>query len=148
MVRHDINAETGAAAIILVRLAVGAVFFSEGIQKFLFPQELGVGRFTTIGIPAPHLMAPFVGVVEIGCAVLLLLGLFTRLAAVPLLVDMMVAIATTKIPILLKSGVWSMAHEARTDWAMFLGSLFLLLAGPGQWSFDAWRDRAHGTRHG
>jgi uncharacterized membrane protein YphA (DoxX/SURF4 family) len=146
MIRSDV--ETGAAAIILVRLAVGAVFLSEGIQKFLSPQELGVGRFTTIGIPAPHLMAPFVGGVEIACGVLLLIGLFTRLAAVPLLVDMMVAIATTKIPILLKSGVWSMAHEARTDWTMFLGSLFLLLMGPGQWSLDAWRGRARRPRHG
>jgi uncharacterized membrane protein YphA (DoxX/SURF4 family) len=148
MVRSDVNTEAGAAAIILVRLAVGAVFLSEGIQKFLFPQDLGVGRFTTIGILAPNLMAPFVGVVEIGCGGLLLLGLFTRLAAVPLLIDMSVAIATTKIPIFLKSGVWSMAHEARTDWTMFLGSLFLLLAGPGRWSLDAWRDRAHDSPHG
>ena len=130
-----------SAAIILVRLSLGAVFLSEGLQKFLFPQPLGVGRFATIGIPAPGIMAPFVGVFEIGCGVLVLVGLFTRLAAIPLMVDMIVAIATTKVPILLKSGFWSMAHEARTDWAMLLGALFLLLAGPGRWSLDAWAGR-------
>jgi uncharacterized membrane protein YphA (DoxX/SURF4 family) len=98
---------------------------------------LGVGRFTTIGLPAPQILAPFVGIVEIACGSLLLVGLFTRLAAVPLVVDMLVAIATTKVPILLKSGFWAMAHEARTDWAMLLGSLFLLSTGPGPWSMDA-----------
>jgi uncharacterized membrane protein YphA (DoxX/SURF4 family) len=123
------------AAVILIRLAVGGVFLSEGIQKFLFP-ALGVGRFAKIGIPMPEFTAPFVGVFEVGCGALLLLGLLTRLAAVPLIVDMMVAIATTKIPILLKDGFWSMAHEARTDYAMILGSVFLLGVGAGQWSLD------------
>lgn len=130
------------ASVILVRLAVGAIFLSEGIQKFLFPEALGAGRFTTIGIPAPEVMAPFVGVCEIGAGALVLVGLFTRLAAFPLVADMIVAIASTKIPILLKDGFWKMAHEARTDWAMLLGALFLALAGPGPWSLDARRGRA------
>src|SRR5258708_4310814 len=108
------------AAAILVRLIVGAVFLSEGIQKFLYPADLGVGRFTKIGIPSPEIMAPFVGVVEIICGTLILIGLLTRLAAVLLIIDMIVAISTTKIPMLLKSGFWAMAHEARTDWAMLL----------------------------
>ena len=140
------NRTAGARAIVLVRLAVGAVFLSEGLQKFLFPDTLGVGRFATIGIPWPEFMAPLVGVFEIGCGLLLLLGLFTRLAAIPLIVDMVVAIGTTKVPILAKSGFWSMAHEARTDWAMLLGSLFLLIAGPGPWSLDARRVREEGHR--
>ena len=123
--------------VILIRLAVGAVFLTEGIQKFLFPDALGVGRFTKIGIPAPEIMAPFVGVVEIGCGALLILGLLTRLAAVPLIVDMLVAIATTKIPILLKSGFWAMAHEARTDYTMLFACLFFLIVGAGRWSMDA-----------
>jgi uncharacterized membrane protein YphA (DoxX/SURF4 family) len=123
-------------AIILVRLSIGAVFLSEGIQKFLFPDALGVGRFATIGLPAPYVLAPFVGIVEIVGGSLVLLGLFTRLAAVPLVVDMLVAIATTKVPILAKSGFWAMAHEGRTDWAMLLGSLFLMLVGAGRWSLD------------
>ena len=91
---------------------------SEGIQKFLFADALGVGRFVKIGIPAPAFTAPFVGVVEIVCGGLLALGLVTRLAAIPLIIDMLVAIASTKIPILMKSGFWAMAHEARTDYAM------------------------------
>lgn len=124
-------------AVILIRLAVGAVFLSEGIQKFLYPADLGVGRFVKIGIPAPQVMAPFVGVIEIVCGAMILLGLLTRLAAIPLIIDMLVAISTTKIPILLKSGFWAMAHEARTDFAMLLGSIFLLITGACVWSMDA-----------
>lgn len=124
-------------AVILVRLLVGLVFLSEGIQKFLFPDALGVGRFTKIGIPAPEIMAPFVGVFEIGCGALLIVGLVTRLAAIPLIIDMLVAITTTKIPLLIKGGFWAMAHEARTDVCMLLGSLFLLIVGAGLWSADA-----------
>jgi putative oxidoreductase len=134
-------ATNAPAAVILVRLSVGGVFLSEGIQKFLFPDALGVGRFAKIGIPAPEVMAPFVGVCEIVCGDLFLLGLLTRFAAVTMIIDMLVAISTTKFPILLKSGFWSMAHEARTDWAMLLGSMFLLVVGAGSWSIDAWLAR-------
>src|SRR5689334_2642493 len=101
-----VAATQAPAATLLIRLAVGGIFLSEGVQKFLFADELGVGRFIKIGIPAPAVLAPFVGVVEIGCGLLVLLGLVTRLAAVPLIIDMLVAIATTKLPILMKSGVW------------------------------------------
>jgi uncharacterized membrane protein YphA (DoxX/SURF4 family) len=125
------------AAVILVRLVIGAVFLSEGIQKFLYPDALGVGRFAKIGIPAPKIMAPFVDVCEIVCGGLFLLGLLTRFAAVTMMIDMLVAISTTKVPLLLKDGFWAMAHEARTDWAMLLGSLFLLIVGAGSWSLDA-----------
>ena len=124
-------------ATVLVRLLVGAVFLSEGLQKFLFPAALGVGRFAKIGIPWPEVTAPFVGVFEIGCGLLVLLGLATRLAAIPLLIDMLVAIATTKLPMLVTSGFWAMAHEARTDWSMLLGALYLLVVGGGPWSVDA-----------
>jgi uncharacterized membrane protein YphA (DoxX/SURF4 family) len=125
------------AAVILVRLLVGGVFLSEGIQKFLFPDALGVGRFIKIGIPAACVLAPFVGVVEIVGGLLLIVGLLTRLAAIPLIIDMLVAIATTKIPILVESGFWAAAHEARTDYAMLLGLIFLLLVGAGPLSVDA-----------
>ena len=133
------------AATVVVRLLVGGVFVSEGMQKFLFPGALGVGRFIKIGIPAPTVMAPFVGVVEIVCGVLVIAGLLTRVAAVLLIIDMLVAIATTKIPILIKSGFWAMAHEARTDYTMLLGSIFLLLVGAGPLSIDA---RLAGRRQG
>jgi putative oxidoreductase len=147
---QKIIATNAPATVILIRILVGAVFLSEGIQKFLFPDENGPGRFAKIGIPSPDVMAPFVGVVEVVCGALILLGFLTRLAAIPLIVDMLVAIVSTKIPILLGYGFWGfslrnvpyygfwgMAHEARTDFSMLLGSLFLLLVGAGAWSIDA-----------
>jgi putative oxidoreductase len=127
----------GAAANVLVRALVGPVFLSEGVQKFLFPEALGVGRFMKIGIPMPQMSAPLVGVVEIIAGALLLVGLFTRLAAILLLVDISVAIATTKLPMIITKGFWAAAHEARTDWSMFLGLVFLLVAGAGSRSLDA-----------
>lgn len=125
------------AAVILIRLLVGAVFLSEGLQKFLFPDQLGAGRFLKIGLPMPELLAPFVGSFEIVCGGLVLMGLLTRLAAIPLLIIMGVALTTTKFPMLADLGFWTMAHEMRTDWSMFLGSLFLLITGAGSWSLDA-----------
>lgn len=146
-------------ATVLVRVAVGAVFLSEGIQKFLLPDELGAGRLARIGIPWPEVLGPFVGAVEICCGALVLTGLVTRLAAIVLSFDMMVAIVATKIPILLghgfwgfadpsarETGFWSMAHESRTDFAMLLGSLFLAIVGAGAWSLDARLGRAGGAR--
>jgi uncharacterized membrane protein YphA (DoxX/SURF4 family) len=126
------------AAVILIRFMVGAVFLSEGTQKFLFPDQLGAGRFLKIGLPMPEFLGPFVGSFEIVCGSLVLLGLLTRLAVIPLLVIMAVALATTKWPIVVEQGFWAMVHEARTDWSMSLGSLFLLITGAGPWSLDAW----------
>ncbi len=134
--RDSTALEKKPIANLLIRMIVGCVFLSEGIQKFLFVDAQGVGRFIKIGIPAPEIMAPFVGVVEIVCGLLVLAGLFTRLAVIPLIIDMLVAISTTKIPMLMDKGFWAMAHEARTDWSMLLGSIFLLIAGGGQWSLD------------
>ena len=125
------------SAVILVRLMVGAVFLSEGVQKFLFPAEVGAGRFAKIGLPSPEIVAPFVGCFEIACGALVLFGFLTRLAVVPLIVIMLTAIGTTKFPILAEHGFWKMAHEARTDWSMLLGSLFLLIVGAGSLSVDA-----------
>jgi uncharacterized membrane protein YphA (DoxX/SURF4 family) len=118
-------------AVLLIRVMVGGVFVSEGVQKFLFPDQLGVGRFTKVGLPSPELLAPFVGTMEIICGSLVLLGLITRLATLPLLAIMSVALATTESPILFNQGFWAAAHEARTDWSLFLGALFLLLLGAG-----------------
>ena len=138
------------AAVVLIRLLVGGVFFEEGIQKFLFPELMGAGRFGRIGIPWPNATGPFVGAVEIFFGALLLIGFFTRLAAIPLLANISVAIVSTKIPILLgrgygpfhlaqlhRYGLWSMLSEARTDCSMLLGLLFLLCVGAGPWSLDA-----------
>ena len=126
------------AAVVLIRLMVGTVFLSEGIQKFLFPEQLGAGRFLKIGLPMPELLGPFVGTVEMACGSLVLLGLLTRVAVVPLIVIMAVALTTTKWPMLATQGFWHMAHESRTDWSMLLASLYLLLVGAGhRWSLDA-----------
>ena len=130
-------------ATILVRLLVGWVFLSEGIQKFLFPAALGVGRFAKIGIPAPQFFGPFVGVVEIVCGTLIILGLLTRLAAIPLLIDITVAILTTKVPMLAKAGFWATMHESRVDLCMWLGTLFLLIVGAGGYSLD---EKVFGSR--
>lgn len=121
---------------ILIRLMVGAVFLSEGIQKFLFPGSLGTGRFKKIGIPDPEFFGPFVGSFEVTCGLLILIGLFTRMAAIPLIIIMLVAITTTKVPLLASEGIWKMLHDSRTDWAMLLGSIFLLIRGGGKWSLD------------
>jgi putative oxidoreductase len=143
--------ETNApSSVFLIRLVVGGVFLSEGIQKFLYPAENGAGRFLRIGIPAPDVMGPFVGVAEIVCGALILIGFLTRFAAIPLIINMFVAILSTKIPILLGHGfwgfslrnvpyygIWGMLHEARTDFAMLFGSIFLLIVGAGLWSIDA-----------
>jgi putative oxidoreductase len=151
---------TAGPTVIIIRLLVGWVFVSEGIQKFLFSEAVGAGRFEKIGIPAPELMGPFVGGVEIVCGLLILAGLLTRLAALPLLVSMTVAVVSTKIPILLGTGFagfslpklaqygpWSMLHEARTDFSMVLGLFFLLIVGGGRWSLDAWLSARGGGRN-
>jgi putative oxidoreductase len=128
--------------ILLVRILVGWVFLSEGIQKFLFPASLGAGRFTKIGIVAPQFTGPLVGVVEIVCGSLLILGLFTVLAVGPLLIDILVAIATTKLPMLAKQGFWATMHEGRTDFCMLLGLIAIALLGAGSISLDKRRREA------
>ncbi|PSQ77104.1 MAG: DoxX family protein [Bacteroidetes bacterium QH_7_62_13] len=136
----------------VVRLMVGVVFVSEGLQKFLLPDVRGPGRFAEIGFPAPEFFGFGVGTVEVTCGVLVLLGLYARWAAVPLALIMAGALITTKLPILLGHGFgpfgvreldtygfWAMMHAARTDWAMLLGALVLILAGAGPRSLDAMR---------
>ncbi len=125
-----------AKTTILIRLIVGVVFLSEGIQKFLFPDDRGAGRFEKIGLPAPEFLGTFVGSFEVICGALVLLGLFTRLASIPLLIIMLVALFTTKIEILSNDGIWEMLHASRTDWSMLLGSLFLLIKGSGRYGID------------
>lgn len=123
-------------SILLIRLVPGIVFFLEGIQKFLYADTLGVGRFVNIGIPHAAFWAPFVGVVEIVCGTLIIFGLFTRLATIPLLINMVVAFIYTKWPLLLEKGFLPMFHEWRTDYSMILSLIFLLVAGAGRSSID------------
>jgi putative oxidoreductase len=146
-----ITAPTGSNANVLIRFVVGGVFLNEGILKFLYPMWQASGRFAKIGIPYPDFVGPFVGTVETVCGALVILGLLTRPAAFALFIDISVAIFTTKIPVLLghgflgfslifsdpQYGFLTMVHEARTDFAMWFGLLFLLITGPGRWSADA-----------
>lgn len=149
-----LRAGAAPSATVLIRIMVGAVFLAEGMQKFLYPAEVGAGRFARIGIPYAEWLGPWVGGVEIVCGTLVLVGLFTRLAVLPLLGVMAVAFVTTKLPILLGQdlgpfqvrqlpydGFWGFAHESRTDFSMVMGSLFLLFVGPGSFSLDARRRR-------
>jgi uncharacterized membrane protein YphA (DoxX/SURF4 family) len=122
--------------IILIRLMVGLVFLSEGIQKFLFPEALGIGRFATIGIPYPHFFAPFAGSFEIICSLLVIIGFHTKIAAIPLLIVIITAIISTKIPFFIHKGFWAAAHEGRTDFCMLMGLIFLMIRGSGNWSLD------------
>jgi uncharacterized membrane protein YphA (DoxX/SURF4 family) len=159
MLNRGILATSASGWSILIRLLVGlVVFFPEGIQKLVFADILGAGRFAKIGIPFPEIMGPFVGVVETICGALIIVGLLTRLAAIPLIIIMIVAILSTKIPILLghdfwifhvsklpRYGFWSMAHEARADFTMLLGCLYLLIEGAGVWSLDAMVSRRRGS---
>jgi putative oxidoreductase len=124
------------SGLLLLRWLVGWVFLSEGIQKFLFPAALGAGRFEKIGIPDPQFLAPFVGAIEIVCGTLLILGFFTIFAVWPLLTVILVAITTTKGPLLLKQGFWAAMHEGRTDFCMIVGLLAIALLGPGPFSID------------
>lgn len=122
---------------ILIRLMVGAVFLSEGIQKFLFPALRGAGRFEKIGLPSPDFLGSFVGFFEILSGLLILIGLLTRFAAIVPIIIMLVAIATTKSTVLQEEGFWAMLHGSRTDWAMLLGGIYLLVRGGGRWSIDS-----------
>lgn len=145
-------------SIFLIRLSVGlVVFFPEGLQKLLFPGILGAGRFAAIGIPWPDLLGPFVGGIETVCGAAVIAGLLTRLAVIPLIVILIVAVLSTKIPILLghdflifhlprlsRYGFWSMQHEARVDLCMLLACVYLLIAGSGACSIDARLQRRFG----
>ena len=118
---------------ILVRLVVGLIFLTEGIQKYLFPELLGTGRFLKIGFSDPSFWAYFTGTFEIICGTLIVLGLLIRLAVIPPFIIMMVAFVTTKWPLLIDKGFWPFAHEYRTDFAMTLLLIYLFLYGAGKW---------------
>ncbi len=132
-------------SVIFIRVAVGLIFLTQGILKYLDP-HMGVLRFARIGFPMPDFTAHFVGAFEIICGILVLIGLLTRLASIPLLIVILTAIATTKIPELFhpNQGFWFMVSDARTDFAMTMSLLFLISVGGGAWSLDAriWKEEA------
>lgn len=130
---------------LLVRLVVGLVFLTEGIQKYLFPELLGTGRFLKIGFSDPAFWAYFTGTFEIVCGTLIVLGLIVRLAVIPPFIIMMVAFITTKWPMLMDKGFWPFAHEYRTDFAMTLLLIYLFLYGAGNWKNNSHVDKQNKT---
>jgi putative oxidoreductase len=146
----------GPGATLLIRVMAGTVFLWEGILKFVYPNQ-GVGRFTKLGFPFPHFTATADGWLEIIGGILLLTGLMTRLIALPFIIEMVVAMASTKIPLYLGTsplplppvppqiGFWAVLHEIRSEYAQLLNCAFLLMVGPGPWSIDALLAR-HATK--
>ena len=138
----------GPRAALIIRLMAGSVFLWEGLMKFVFPNQ-GIGRFTKLGFPAPHLVATADGWFEIIGGLLLLTGFLTRLIAIPFIIEMIVAMASTKIPLYLGTsplplppvppqiGFWAVLHEIRSEYAQLSCCAFLLFTGPGVWSIDA-----------
>jgi putative oxidoreductase len=153
MTLNQFTATRASGAVVLIRLYVGLIFAGEGMLKFLRPDVLGPGRFDKVGIPASTFFAYLDGLFEIGCGALILAGLLTRLAAVPMIVDMIGALTITKVPILWghaplyprEGGFWDFFHEGRLEVAMLCGSIFLLIVGSGGYSVDARMNRAEAS---
>jgi len=137
MIDKILNLQSSTPAAVLIRVIVGYVFFVEGIQKYLYPDTLGIGRFIKIGLPMPHLMLHISAVSEIVFGALLIVGLFTRLATIPLIIDIIVAIVSTKFIMFVQKGFWPAIHESRLDFTMLLSLIFLLIVGAGVCSMDA-----------
>jgi uncharacterized membrane protein YphA (DoxX/SURF4 family) len=137
MIDKILNLQSSTSAAVLIRVIVGYVFFVEGIQKYLYPDTLGIGRFIKIGIPYPHVMIHVSAGAEIICGALLIIGLFTRLAAIPLIINISVAIISTKVIMFIQKGFWPAVHESRLDFTMLLSLIFLMIVGAGICSIDA-----------
>jgi uncharacterized membrane protein YphA (DoxX/SURF4 family) len=149
---------TGPRSILAIRLMAGGVFFWEGLLKFVYANQ-GVGRFTKLGLPVPHTLAPAIALLEIGGGLLLMGGLGTRLIAIPFIIEMLVAMLSTKIGLYLgtsplpkppsppTAGVWAVLHEIRAEYAQIMSCIFLLAAGPGPWSLDAVLQKRRQSSH-
>jgi putative oxidoreductase len=131
-----ITATDNRSTTVLIRFMVGFIFFTEGFQKFLFPQVRGAGRFEQMGMPAPEFLSYFVASFEVVCGALILAGLLTRLAAIPIIFIMLVVIVMARLPTLMYENFWIMMYISKIDFAMLIGAVFLFLEGSGRWSVD------------
>jgi len=148
---------SGPKSTLAIRLMAGGVFLSEGLLKFAFANQ-GIGRFTKLGMPLPGVLAPAIALLEIGGGALLITGLGTRLLSTPFIIEMVVAILSTKVSLFFGTsplpkppappftGWWAVLHESRSDYAQLLCCVFLLVSGPGPWSLDAVLQRWRGAR--
>src|SRR3954453_7589248 len=138
---------TGPSTILFIRMMAGGGFVMEGILKFVYVNQ-GVGRFTKLGFPFPETTAHFIATGEIIGGLLLIFGLFTKITAFYFIIQMIVAVLSTKIRLYLgtsplpsppappKMGIWAVLHEIRSDYAQILTCLFLVIAGAGRRSLD------------
>jgi len=136
MIDFLLSESTAPASVVLVRFITGCVFFVEGIQKYLYPDTLGIGRFIKIGIPWPHVMIHVSAGAEIIFGMCLMIGFLTRISSIPLIINITVAIISTKVPMLFNKGFWPTVHESRLDFTMLLCLIFLLMVGAGAVSID------------
>ena len=137
----------GPSSILIIRLMAGTVFFWEGILKFVYVNQ-GVGRFTKLGFPFPETTAHIIATGEIIGGLFLIFGLFTRVVAFYFIIQMIVAVLSTKIGVYFgtsplplppappKTGIWAVLHEIRSDYAQILTCLFLFIEGAGRRSLD------------
>ena len=131
------SAKHAWSATFLIRLFVGWIFIFAGLRKFLEPETMGTGRFADMGMPIPNFMAAWVGFWEIAGGLLVLLGIFTRAGSIPLIIVMLVAIWTTKVPVFVGDGLVDGLHAIRLDFALLVSSTYLLIAGSGSMAIDA-----------
>ena len=137
MINKILSFESSVPAAVLIRVITGYVFLVEGIQKYLYPDTLGIGRFIKIGIPYPHLMIHVSAGAEIICGALLIIGLLTRMSTIPLIINISVAIISTKVMMFVQKGFWPAVHESRLDFTMLVSLVFLLMVGAGCCSIDS-----------
>jgi putative oxidoreductase len=138
---------TGQSSIIIIRLMAGGVFFWEGMLKFVYTNQ-GAGRFTKLGFPFPEPIAHFIAIGEMIGGAMLIAGFRTRIVAIYFVLEMIVAVLSTKISLFLgtsplplppappKVGIWAVLHEIRSDYAQILCCLFLVIEGAGRRSLD------------
>ncbi len=121
---------------LLIRFMVGFYFLVGGVLKLSYPELQETGFFQNLGFISAGAMVSVIYTFEIICGIMIMAGLFTRIAVIPLLLTISFTVLVGKLPIMFEEGFWLMAHISRIDFAMFLGCVFLFITGSGYWSLD------------